>query len=135
MGRWATISRRCQNGYAQPPARDFQGWPADLPWMKNQQHVAFLHFDGLVAHALGQEAFKIRIDGAVFGRNGIETWFRPPGRLDTSACQLNLLKRFLDRIGELSRCFRQVACEIAAQSFVGLTARTGNSIAENALIA
>src|SRR5580658_5998183 len=80
--------------------------------MGDQRHVACLHFDSLGAHALGHEAFKIRIDGAVFGRDSVETWLRAPSRLGGLARQQRLLERFLDRVKHPSLRSRQIAREV-----------------------
>ena len=77
--------------------------------------MACLHFNRRRAHALGHEAFKIWIDGAVFGRDGIETGLRPPRRMAGLTCQQSLLERLLDCVEYLCLRFGQVACEIAQE--------------------
>jgi hypothetical protein len=59
----------------------FQDEVGNLVGMRDQRKMARLHFDSLDAHALGHEAFEIRIDRPVFYRNGIEARFRSRGRM------------------------------------------------------
>src|SRR5216683_8233690 len=37
--------------------------------LRQHGHVAALHFDGRCAHALGEEAFQVGMDGAILGGN------------------------------------------------------------------
>src|ERR1700720_2787732 len=49
--------------------------------LRYEGKVACFHLDRLCAHALGHEAFKIRINGPVFGRYGIPARLRSPCRM------------------------------------------------------
>jgi hypothetical protein len=49
----------------------FEDQPRDFLRVRDQREMAGLHLDGLGAHSLGHEALEVRIDGAIFRRNGV----------------------------------------------------------------
>ena len=62
----APCSFRAVQGSSGLLSRGFEDQPRDFVGTGDQREMAGLHLDGLGAHPLGHEAFKVRIDRAVF---------------------------------------------------------------------
>ena len=71
----------------------FEDQPRDFVGMGDQREMAGLHLDGLGAHPLGHEVLKVRIDGAVFGGNGVEAGLGSPRRVRGLAGEQSLVER------------------------------------------
>ena len=53
----------------------FQDELGNLVGMRDQREMACLHLDGLGAHPLRHETLEVRIDRAIFGRDGVIAGF------------------------------------------------------------
>src|SRR3984893_9176490 len=93
----------------------FEDQPRDFLRVRDQREMAGLHLDCLGAHPLGHEALEVRIDGAVFRRNGIESRVRSTCGLSSLAGEQCLVERLLDGVEHLRFCFWQVAGEITQE--------------------
>ena len=62
----------------------FEDQPRDFLRVRDQREMAGLHLDGLSPHPLGHEALEVRIDGAVFRRNGVVAGLGSPNKLPNS---------------------------------------------------
>jgi hypothetical protein len=81
--------------------------------------MARIHLDGLGAHALRHETLEVRIDRAIFGRDGVIAGFRSPGCMRGLTSEQSLLERLLDRIQHLGLSLRKVARKITQKSLLG----------------
>lgn len=79
-------------------AGGLQDQVCNLAMVGDQGDVTGLQLDRLGVHALGHKPLEVRVDGAVFGRDGIEAWLGPPRRDRGLARKQRLVERPLDRI-------------------------------------
>src|SRR5258707_4418656 len=92
--------------------RSFRDEPGDLVRMRDQRQMACLHFDGLCVHALCHEAFEIRVDRAILGRDRIPAWLRAPGRLRCLSGEKLVRDRPLDCVKDARLLARNTTSEI-----------------------
>src|SRR6266480_606934 len=97
-------------------SRGFKDKLRDFVGMRDQREMTGLHLDGPGSHPLGHEALKVRIDRAIFRRNRVVAWFRPPCRLRRLAGEQSFVKRLLHGIEHLRLLLRQVAREITQKA-------------------
>ena len=92
--------------------------PGDLVRVGDQRQMACLHLDGLCVHALGHEAFEIRVDRAILGRDRIPAWLRTPGRLRCLSGEKLVRDRPLDGVEDARLLARNIAGEISQESLL-----------------
>src|SRR6478609_5373165 len=97
----------------------FEDQPRDFLRVRDQREMTGLHLDGLGAHSLGHEALEVRIDGAVFRRNGVVAGLGSPCRVRGLAGEQSLVEWLLHRIEHFRLCFRQIAGKVTQESLFG----------------